>query len=61
MAWLMAAITTVTPVHTDPAARGGGAWAPGGSRIMDALHGWGQPTDKLTAPQQTLMASVPHH
>ena len=30
MAWLMAAITTVTPVHTDPAAQGGGAWAPGG-------------------------------
>ena len=25
MAWLMAAITTVTPVHTDPTARGGGA------------------------------------
>ena len=59
MAWLMAAITTVTPVHTDPAARGGEAHV--GQRIMDALHGCGQTTDKLTAPQQTLMASVPHH
>ena len=58
MAWLMAAITTVTPVHTDPAARGG---AHVGRRIMDALHGCGQTMDKLTAPQQTLMASVPHH